>query len=92
MHEITAYVPDGTAVEPLYRTAKGALKHELRDLLREATQSMPSSELRGGSPLHDLLLDMLTTEIYPTVPDKLVEAIDYFREHRAVLRGPGIGN
>ncbi len=93
MHEVTAYVPEDDDRQ-LYRTEKGARLHELRALLRAATQSMPVND--GVTPRSDnsceFLLTMLTSQTYPTVVDKLLEAVAYFQKYRGVLRGPGFGN
>lgn len=89
MHEITAYVPEDDRC--VYRTEKGARHHELRAMMKAATLSMPDFQRRTDD-LSDFLVDMLISETYPTVADKLVEAVSYFQEYRAVLRGPGRGN
>jgi hypothetical protein len=90
MHEVTAYAPEDDG--RLYRSEKGARRHELRALIRDATESMPSVHLTDNDALCAFLLDMLTTETYPTVADRLLDAVAYFRKHRSTLRGPGLGN
>lgn len=90
MHEITAYLPEDDG--RMYRTEKGARMHELRALIRTATRSMPRPAIENSDDLTGFVFDMLVTETYPTVADKLLEAVAYFREHRAILRGPGLGN
>lgn len=87
MHQVTAYIPDND--ETLYRTEKGARRHELIELMNEATGSMPSIHLTTNKDLACFLADMLMSQTYQSVADRLLEAVDYFREHRGVLRGPG---
>lgn len=62
----------------IYADPRSAAISEFRALMRKAGQSMPCFGSINNTDLMNWLASTIESEIYPTVPDQLRAALDYF--------------